>query len=136
VLNSPAQHRLPGLRPAGPGSVDVERQPPFVLHVGEEIGVVRKIGADRLQGDHVQVADVVLAHQRHGLRLQDLRAVERAVVQQHLQEADVVPGRAEQGAAAHEELRALRHLERHRLKRRILLAIVHRRDPRLLRGAD
>ena len=64
-----------------------------------------------------------LPHQRHGLGLQHLRAVERAVVQQHLQELHVVPRRREQRTAAHEEFRPLRHLEIHRLERAVALRL-------------
>ena len=60
---------------------------------------------------HIEIADVVLPHQRDGLRLQHLIAIAAAPVQNHLREFDVVAGRAIKPAAAHVEFRILLEFE-------------------------
>ena len=57
---------------------------------------------------------MVLAHQLDRLGLEHAVAVERAAIEQHAHEADVVGRGAVEPAAAHVEFRLLRHLERHR----------------------
>jgi hypothetical protein len=76
-----------GVEQSGPGEasraasgragfgVDVERQSPFLGYAGEQVRVVRALRMHRLQRDHVEIADVVLPHQRHGLGLQHLSTV-------------------------------------------------------------
>jgi len=86
-----------------------------------------------LQRHHIEITDVVLPHQGDGLRLENLRAIERAIVKQHLQKCHVVSRSAEQRAAAHEEFRPLRHFEFHGLERSVALPAEHGRDARLLR---
>ena len=62
--------------------------------------------------------------------------MQRAAVQQRLQERHVVPRRAEGAAAAHEELRPLRHLEGRRIQPAIGAAVVESGYAPLLLGPD
>jgi hypothetical protein len=57
------------------GGVDQEAEPPFLHHVRIEIDVVGRDRRRRRHLAHVEFADVVLPHQRDGLRLQHLVAV-------------------------------------------------------------
>src|ERR1700731_3717428 len=116
--------------------VDVERQAPF-MRLSREL--VEAAGIWRLRRAHlldIQLADLVLHHHGDRLRTQDSDAMQRAAIQQRLQKGHVVPWRAEGAAAAHEELRPLRHLEGRRLQPAIGMAAVEAGDAPLLLGPD
>src|SRR5258708_14067305 len=79
---------------------------------------------------------VFLVHGCDGWRFKNSSAAELTATKEHLQEHQVVAGRAEQAPASAEELRALSHLERRRLERSIRLPLVHGRYAPLLSAAD
>src|SRR6267142_514918 len=116
--------------------VDVERQAPFMRLPRELVEAARIWRLCRVHLLDVQFADLVLHHHGDRLRTQDSDTMQRAAVQQRLQERDVVPRRTEGAAAAHEELRPLRHLEGCRLQPAIGAAVVEGGDAPLLLGPD
>src|SRR3981081_1217427 len=101
--------------------------------------LVEAAGILRLRRAHlldVQLADLVLHYHGNRLRTQDSVAMQRAAVQQRLQERHVVPRRAEGAAATHEELRPWRHLEGRRIQPAIGAAVVESGYAPLLLGPD
>jgi hypothetical protein len=131
-LASPAEARLPALRPSAV-CVDEEAQAPRVGLIRIEIGVVGQCRLCRDHLAHVEIADVVLGRQRHGLGLEQLVAVTSSLVEDHLGELDMVGGRAVALAAAHVEFQVLLELERGRRQRSIRPSRVHADQPFALR---
>ncbi len=79
---------------------------------------------------------MVFAHQAYGLGLEHMRAVERAAVEQHAHEADVIRRGAVEPAAAHVEFRVLFDLERNGGERAVRAALMHGDEALTLRCAD
>jgi hypothetical protein len=75
-------------------------QSPLVLPIVDEREVHAAVRLCRLQSRYADVADVVPAHQRHGVAGQNPRAVKAAAVQDHPLETDVVARRRRQPTAA------------------------------------
>src|SRR3982074_2862432 len=118
---------LPAERPFGPGCVLMSKDRPHLCGCPGNWSKLREYGgwgAGRAHLLDVQFADLVLHHHGDRLRTQDSDAMQRAAVQQRLQERHVVPRRAEGAATAHEELRPLRHLEGRRIQPAIGAAVV------------
>src|SRR4029453_5418810 len=86
-------------------------QPPSDLGPRKEIDIVRARWIFRLHDAGGYVADVVWAHKCHRLRSQQLRALEAAPVQQHLQKREVVRTRRIERATTRPEFGGGRRLQ-------------------------
>src|SRR5215472_13837029 len=80
--------------------VDHVPQAPFARNAGEEIDIVRALRVCRLHDAGIDVADLVLSHQRHRLRPQQPDPVELTLMQQHPQKSEIIARRRIEAAPA------------------------------------
>src|SRR5215472_770144 len=80
--------------------VDHVPQAPFARNAGEEIDIVRTLRVCRLHDAGIDVADLVLSHQRHRLRPQQPDPVELTLMQQHPQKSEIIGRRRIEAAPA------------------------------------
>jgi hypothetical protein len=81
----------------------------------------------------LMIADLVASHQRDGFRAQQLRAVDAALAQQHLQENKVIASGRVETAPAAPEFAPRRVRRRDGLQRLVRFALMHRDETGLLR---
>src|SRR5262245_26411467 len=88
-------------------SVDHIAQSPSAGNAGEKVDISRALRIGGLHDAGVDLADLVLSHQRHCRRTQQLRAIEAALIEQHLQEGEIIAAGGIKPAAAAPELAPL-----------------------------